>query len=152
MIYQGETLTVSYLEDGIAETMGFSQQAGSLPLLSLSEADRRYSNKADLEGSDPPPWQSFAYHVGADITEFLELFDLPPRRPARLAGRRPTTSSAPSKILVPTLPPSRAMLSGGCETILSTDFRLADTSAKIGLPETKLGIMPGTAALSVCRG
>ena len=34
-------------------------------------------------------------------------------------------------------------LGGGCETILATDFRIADTTAKIGLPETKLGIIPG---------
>ena len=45
---------------------------------------------------------------------------------------------------VPTLSAIKGhALGGGCETILSTDFRLADTTAKIGLPETKLGIMPG---------
>ncbi|PSJ40096.1 fatty acid oxidation complex subunit alpha FadB, partial [Zobellella endophytica] len=34
-------------------------------------------------------------------------------------------------------------LGGGCECILATDYRIGDTSARIGLPETKLGIMPG---------
>jgi 3-hydroxyacyl-CoA dehydrogenase / enoyl-CoA hydratase / 3-hydroxybutyryl-CoA epimerase / enoyl-CoA isomerase len=34
-------------------------------------------------------------------------------------------------------------LGGGCECVLATDFRLADTTARIGLPETRLGIMPG---------
>src|SRR5699024_11115984 len=32
---------------------------------------------------------------------------------------------------------------GGCECTLSTDFRIGDSSARLGLPETKLGIMPG---------
>ncbi|WP_274873461.1 enoyl-CoA hydratase-related protein, partial [Serratia marcescens] len=34
-------------------------------------------------------------------------------------------------------------LGGGCECILATDFRVASPDARIGLPETKLGIMPG---------
>ncbi|RNM16225.1 fatty acid oxidation complex subunit alpha FadB, partial [Dickeya undicola] len=34
-------------------------------------------------------------------------------------------------------------LGGGCECVLATDFRLATPDARIGLPEVKLGIMPG---------
>ncbi|MGB2079113.1 MAG: fatty acid oxidation complex subunit alpha FadB, partial [Vibrio sp.] len=34
-------------------------------------------------------------------------------------------------------------LGGGCECILSTDLRIGDPTAVIGLPETKLGIIPG---------
>ena len=34
-------------------------------------------------------------------------------------------------------------LGGGCETILACDFRIGDRTATIGLPETKLGILPG---------
>ena len=38
-----------------------------------------------------------------------------------------------------------ACLGGGCEFVLACDYRLAsdDASTKIGLPETKLGIIPG---------
>src|SRR5690606_31834431 len=34
-------------------------------------------------------------------------------------------------------------LGGGCEWSLTSDYRVADTSAQIGLPEVKLGLMPG---------
>ena len=34
-------------------------------------------------------------------------------------------------------------LGGGCEWALATDYRVASDSAKMGLPEVKLGIMPG---------
>ncbi len=34
-------------------------------------------------------------------------------------------------------------LGGGCECVLATDLRVGDKTTSIGLPETKLGIMPG---------
>lgn len=36
-----------------------------------------------------------------------------------------------------------AALGGGCEIALACDFRIARASAKIGLPETNLGLIPG---------
>lgn len=36
-----------------------------------------------------------------------------------------------------------AALGGGLEISLSFDFRIASTTAKLGLPETKLAIIPG---------
>ncbi|WP_449356512.1 enoyl-CoA hydratase-related protein [Alishewanella longhuensis] len=34
-------------------------------------------------------------------------------------------------------------LGGGCEWTLACDYRVADTTTRIGLPEVKLGLMPG---------
>lgn len=42
-------------------------------------------------------------------------------------------------------------LGGGCECVLATDYRLATPDLRIGLPETKLGIMPGFGDLYVCH-
>ena len=36
-----------------------------------------------------------------------------------------------------------AALGGGCEIVLACDFRIATEAAKIGLPETSLGLIPG---------
>ena len=54
------------------------------------------------------------------------------------------------RILVPSVILSIAVasvngyaLGGGCECVLATDYRLATPDLRIGLPETKLGIMPG---------
>ena len=32
---------------------------------------------------------------------------------------------------------------GGCEFVLASHYRIGTTTAKVGLPETKLGIFPG---------
>ena len=147
MIYQGETLTVSYLEDGIAELRfdapGSVNKLDRATLLSLSEAIAALQQERELKGLILTSGKD-AFIVGADITEFLELFDLPQEDLLGWLKKANDIFSAIEDLPVPTLSAIKGhALGGGCETILSTDFRLADTSAKIGLPETKLGIMPG---------
>ena len=49
-----------------------------------------------------------------------------------------------SEIPVPTITALEgAALGGGLEMALGCDFRIASTTAKLGLPETKLAIIPG---------
>ena len=85
MIYQGETLSVSYLENGIAELRfdapGSVNKLDRATLLSLSEAIAALQQERELKGLILTSGKD-AFIVGADITEFLELFDLPqdPRR------------------------------------------------------------------------
>ncbi len=147
MIYQGETLTVSYLEDGIAELRfdapGSVNKLDRATLLSLSEAIAALQQERELKGLILTSGKD-AFIVGADITEFLELFDLPQEDLLGWLKKANDIFNAIEDLPVPTLSAIKGhALGGGCETILSTDFRLADTTAKIGLPETKLGIMPG---------
>ncbi|NEX87659.1 fatty acid oxidation complex subunit alpha FadB [Aeromonas rivipollensis] len=147
MIYQGETLSVSYLEHGIAELRfdapGSVNKLDRATLLSLSEAIAALKQERELKGLILTSGKD-AFIVGADITEFLELFDLPQEDLLGWLKKANDIFSAIEDLPVPTLSAIKGhALGGGCETILSTDFRLADTTAKIGLPETKLGIMPG---------
>lgn len=82
--------------------------------------------------------------LGADITEFTELFK---KSDAELESWLWNTQELLCKIEdlpVPTLSAINGFsLGGGYEVTLATTFRLAATNAKIGLPETKLGIIPG---------
>ena len=147
MIYQGETLSVSYLEHGIAELRfnapGSVNKLDRATLLSLSEAIAALQQERELKGLILTSGKD-AFIVGADITEFVELFDLSQEEMLGWLKKANDVFSAIEDLPVPTLSAVKGhALGGGCETILSTDFRLADSSARIGLPETKLGIMPG---------
>ncbi|MGF1870900.1 fatty acid oxidation complex subunit alpha FadB [Photobacterium indicum] len=147
MIYQGETLSVRYLDDGIAElnlnAPGAVNKFDLKTLECLNEALNALYQQPDLKGllvtSDKD-----AFIVGADITEFLGLFAKPAEELSQWLTRANDIFNKLEDLPVPTLSAINGhALGGGCECVLATDFRLADTTARIGLPETRLGIMPG---------
>lgn len=147
MIYQGETLSVTLMDNGIAELCfdapGSVNKLDSRTLLSLEAAITALEQTAGLNGLMLTSAKD-AFIVGADITEFLDKFDLPEAELAGWLSRANTLFSRIEDLPFPTLSLVRGhALGGGCECILATDFRLGDASARIGLPETRLGIMPG---------
>ena len=73
--------------------------------------------------------------AGADITEFGK----PPRDPSLPAVLGALENS--SKLVVAAI--HGTALGGGFETALACHYRCAVPSAKVGLPEVKLGILPG---------
>jgi enoyl-CoA hydratase/carnithine racemase len=87
-----------------------------------------------------------AFSAGADLTEFTD-----PSPEANLAYYR-----GPGRIweLLPALPqPSIAAISGwaiggGLELALSADLRVADETARFGLPEVSLGILPSAGGMT----
>lgn len=85
-----------------------------------------------------------AFFVGADVTEFLDHFK---KSDADLHGWLWKTQTLFSRIDDSKVPVvcliSGFTLGGGCELALTAHYRLATPTAKIGLPETKLGIFPG---------
>ncbi|TOI04076.1 fatty acid oxidation complex subunit alpha FadB, partial [Vibrio parahaemolyticus] len=85
-----------------------------------------------------------AFIVGADITEFLGLFA---KTDAELDQWLQFANNIFNKLEdlpVPTISVLKGhTLGGGCECVLATDMRIGDKTTSIGLPETKLGIMPG---------
>lgn len=147
MIYQGEALSVEVIEGGIAKlrfnSKGSVNKLDRATLASLEEAVSALEQHSDITGlmitSDKD-----AFIVGADITEFLEMFDLPTATLNDWLSQANRIFNRIEDLPYPTVTVVRGYaLGGGCECILSTDFRIGDASARIGLPETKLGIMPG---------
>lgn len=147
MLYQGDTLTLDWLEDGIAELAfdapGSVNKLDTRTVASLGEAisvlEQQPELKALLLSSRKP-----AFIVGADITEFLSLFAAPAEKLEQWLGFANGIFSRLEDLSVPTLSAIQGYaLGGGCECVLATDFRIATPDARIGLPETSLGIMPG---------
>lgn len=147
MIYQGDALSVEIVEGQIANlcfnAKGSINKLDSATMASLEQAVSVLEQRSDITGlmltSDKD-----TFIVGADITEFLEKFDLPPATLGDWLTQANQLFNRIEDLPYPTVSLIRGYaLGGGCECILSTDFRIGDASARIGLPETKLGIMPG---------
>ncbi|PRD13076.1 fatty acid oxidation complex subunit alpha FadB [Pantoea coffeiphila] len=147
MLYQGETLSLDWLEDGIAELVfnapGSVNKLDTRTVASLGEAIAVLEQLPQLRGvllSSAKP----AFIVGADITEFLSLFTAPAEQLAEWLAFANGIFNRLEDLPVPTVSAINGYaLGGGCECVLATDFRIATENARIGLPETKLGIMPG---------
>jgi 3-hydroxyacyl-CoA dehydrogenase/enoyl-CoA hydratase/3-hydroxybutyryl-CoA epimerase/enoyl-CoA isomerase len=148
MIYESSTLSVSYIKDGIAE-LKFDAKDGSVnkfdqqTLQSFEEAVTALQGLSDLKGVVMTSGKS-AFIVGADITEFTTHFDAPEEQLTEWLGKINATFNGFEDLPCPTVAAVNGFaLGGGCEAILLADYRVADTTAVVGLPETKLGIMPG---------
>lgn len=147
MLYQGNTLSLNWLDDGIAELIfdapGSVNKLDTQTVASLGEAIAVLEKQTALKGvllSSPKP----AFIVGADITEFLSLFTAPSEKLAHWLTFANSIFNRLEDLPVPTISAINGYaLGGGCECVLATDFRIATPDARIGLPETKLGIMPG---------
>ncbi|GGZ09123.1 fatty acid oxidation complex subunit alpha FadB [Shewanella fodinae] len=147
MIYKSDTIQVELLDSKIA-TLRFNSD-GSVnkfdrkTLASVSEALDVISATAEIRGLLLTSTKD-NFIVGADITEFLELFA---QEDKVLLSWLQLANSIFNKLEDLPYPTAAAVngyaLGGGCEVILATDFRIGDNSAKVGLPETKLGIIPG---------
>ncbi|CAM2954809.1 fatty acid oxidation complex subunit alpha FadB [Vibrio diazotrophicus] len=147
MIYQAETLQVKELENGIAEISFCSPHSVNKldlnTLNSLNEALDALQTHQGLKGVVLTTDKD-SFIVGADITEFLGLFAKPEAELNTWLVFANSIFNKLEDLPVPTLSALRGFtLGGGCECVLATDFRIGDKTTSIGLPETKLGIMPG---------
>lgn len=147
MIYEGKSLTVNLLQDGIAELV-FDAQG------SVNKFDRQ--TVADLDGAAKAIAANQAvkgvivssakstFIVGADITEFTELFSMPDNEVLAWVSKTSHAFDQFEDLPVPTIAAINGFaLGGGFEMTLVCDLRVADTTAQVGLPEVKLGLMPG---------
>lgn len=148
MLYQGQAFGLESLPNDILKVVFDlkDQSANVFNALALKELGevlevvKKQNGKGLLFTSGKPS----GFVFGADITEFLEHFK-------KTEDEMKTWISSINKIFsgYEDLPfPKVALingfaLGGGFEIALTMDFRLASPKAAIGLPETKLGIIPG---------
>ncbi|WP_165463352.1 fatty acid oxidation complex subunit alpha FadB [Atlantibacter sp.] len=147
MLYKGDTLYVNWLEDGIAELVfdapGSVNKLDTATVASLGHALDVLEKQSELKGLLLRS-EKAAFIVGADITEFLSLFLVPQEQLSQWLHFANSVFNRLEDLPVPTISAVNGYaLGGGCECVLATDYRLATPDLRIGLPETKLGIMPG---------
>ena len=82
------------------------------------------------------------FAAGADVKGLLELSPERFDERNRVLQRAFHTLATAPQITIAAV--SGYALGGGCELALAADFRFAGRSAKFGLPEITLGIMPGS--------
>lgn len=81
---------------------------------------------------------------GADVTEFLDHFKKSENEMKSWIGSINKIFSGYEDLPYPKVALINGFaLGGGCEIALTMDYRLATPKAAMGLPETKLGIIPG---------
>ncbi|SFU85673.1 fatty acid oxidation complex subunit alpha FadB [Halomonas korlensis] len=156
MIYQGNAISVSRgaggsegrADDNVA-TLIFDLQGESINKLSsavvaeLEAAVKAIRAEQGLTGLMIGSAKQ-AFIVGADITEFHGLFDKGEQYLVDMNLRVHDIFNAIEDLPFPTVTAINGLaLGGGCEVALATDFRVMAEGARLGLPETKLGIVPG---------
>ena len=146
MIYQSPVIQAQMLDQQIAQltfnATGSVNKFDQQTLASLSEALDAIS-AANPKGLIVNSAKN-VFIVGADITEFLTLFSEDEDTLLEWIAKTNTVFNKLEDVPFPTITAVNGYaLGGGCEAILATDLRVADTNARIGLPETKLGLIPG---------
>ena len=82
--------------------------------------------------------------AGADITEFAPTFYAGEHVVRALLDRSNHNFNRLESLPCPVVVAINGFsLGGGCEFCLACDYRIGDENTKIGLPETRLGIIPG---------
>lgn len=148
MIYEGKAITVKEIEGGFAQ-LNFDLQGESvnkfnqLTIEELGEAAEKLQKAKKVKGLVVTSAKD-TFIVGADITEFTDLFAGPEEELVNNNLKANRIFNAIEDLPFPTVTAINGQaLGGGFEMCLATDYRVMDQKAKVGLPEVKLGIFPG---------
>ena len=148
MIHSGKSVTVELLDDGIAE-LKFDLQGESVNKFDTATVEDMAVAVAAIKADSSVKGVIVTsgkrvFIVGADITEFTEMFKLDEQAIAGWCIKSNTVFSAFEDLDVPTVCAINGIaLGGGLEMALSCDFRVMSSKAQIGFPEVKLGLYPG---------
>lgn len=148
MTYQGKTIQCLVDQEGIAQLKFNNEVTGAnvfntQALSELQACLEQLKNDPKILGLVmSSPLDNFIF--GADITEFLTHFKKSDDEMKNWLTEINKTFNGHEDLPFPTVAAINGhALGGGFEIALACDFRVAATNAKVGLPETKLGIMPG---------
>jgi 3-hydroxyacyl-CoA dehydrogenase/enoyl-CoA hydratase/3-hydroxybutyryl-CoA epimerase/enoyl-CoA isomerase len=146
MLYKGDTLYLDWLEDGIAELVfdapGSVNKLDTATVASLGHALDVLENKTISKACCCALKKRRL--SSARISPNSSLFLVPEEQLSQWLHFANSVFNRLEDLPVPTISAVNGYaLGGGCECVLATDYRLATPDLRIGLPETKLGIMPG---------
>lgn len=147
-MFQGKAIKVSIDDTNVATVIldleGESvNKFNGLALKELSEVVAILKHTDDLQGVIFASAKD-TFVVGADITEFMAWFKLEDDDLADKLRDAHNIFNDISNLCCPTVAAINGIaLGGGFELCLACDYRVMADSAKVGLPETQLGIYPG---------
>ena len=147
-MFSGQTLSLSRIGNDLVN-LNFDLQGESVnkfnraTSLELKSALDVLSGEAGIRGLLLTSQKS-VFFVGADVTEFVPLFAEGPDAISQALRFNSEQFSRIEDLPFPTVVAINGhAMGGGLEVCLACDYRIMSSSAKIGLPETKLGIIPG---------
>lgn len=148
MIYQGQSITVQMLDNQIAQ-LQFDLKDESVNKFNiqttaeLAEALSALEAQSGLRGVLVSSAKA-VFIVGADVTEFGPVFENGDDAVSAHISLNNVNFNRLEDLAVPTVVAINGYaLGGGLEVALACDYRVMSTDAKIGLPEVKLGLIPG---------
>ena len=146
-MFTGEKLSLKKIENDFLE-LNFNSVEGSVNKLDKQSLDELHqaltiAKKQEVAGLLITSSKN-AFIVGADITQFKQMFDASEEQFLASASHINGMMSCIEDMPFPTVVAINGFaLGGGLEVCLACDARLISNQARIGLPETGLGILPG---------
>jgi 3-hydroxyacyl-CoA dehydrogenase/enoyl-CoA hydratase/3-hydroxybutyryl-CoA epimerase/enoyl-CoA isomerase len=149
MLYSGSAFRLEALPGGVLKvTFDLKDQSANvfnaLALRELGEVLEVARAQASATGLLFASGKPSGFVFGADVTEFLGHFQKSEAEMRTWLAGINRIFSGYEDLPFPTVALMNGFaLGGGCEIALAMGYRLATPKAALGLPETKLGIIPG---------
>jgi 3-hydroxyacyl-CoA dehydrogenase/enoyl-CoA hydratase/3-hydroxybutyryl-CoA epimerase/enoyl-CoA isomerase len=146
MLFDGDAIQIE-LKDDVAH-MNFNIKDSGTNVIGALMMEELPKALSAIQGSSAKGllMKSSKEHfiLGADVTEFLVHFKNSHEQIKAWISSMNKVLNGFEDLTIPSVVAINGFaLGGGLEMCLVADFRIASAGTKIGLPETKLGIMPG---------